>query len=474
MTNTNNTIHALILAGGGGTRLWPLSREEVPKQFLPLGGSESLFQGTLRRLLPLCGCHIRVVVGERFESQILHQARQIQWRCEEEKEDFLILEPVGRNTAPAIALGVAALLEDGADPKTPLLVCPSDHVIKDGDAFRKAVLQGLQALEKGRLVTFGVVPTVPETGYGYIKKGEDQGGWYEVEAFVEKPDTPRAQEYLNSGEYLWNGGIFLFRLEDMAAAFDEHLPQMGALIRQGKGALLKAFEELPSISIDYGIMEKVQRVGVVPLEVGWTDLGSWDALYDYGPQDEQGNLLKGDILASNCRNCLIQGNGRLVAASGVEDMLVVDTPDALYLAPRGKSQEVRQIVETLKEQHRREFWQAPESARHWGEYRILYEAEGVKIKCLRVLPGKSLSLQYHHHRSEHWIVIGGTAKVRHEDREYFLHEGESTFIGKHEVHQLSNPGKIPLEIIEVQNGPYLGEDDILRYGDKDFRKDVEI
>ena len=458
----NSQLHALILAGGGGTRLWPLSREEVPKQFLSLGGAESLLQGTFRRLLPLCGSHIRVVAGERWSAQIAHQARQIGLK----EEGLLLSEPAGRNTAPAIALALASLLEEGLDENTPLLVCPSDHAMKDEKAFRETIIQGLQALPEGHLVTFGVVPSTPETGFGYIRIGRDRGSWYEAEAFVEKPDAEHARAYMDSGQYLWNGGIFLFRLGDMAAAFDLHLPQMGELIRQGRESLIKAFKGLPSLSLDVGILEKADNVGVVPLNVGWTDLGSWDALYDYGPRDDRGNLLEGDILAPDCHNCLIKGNGRLIAASGVEDLLVVDTPDALYLAPRGRSQEVRQIVESLKADQRREFWQAPESARHWGEYRILYEAEGLKIKRIRVLPGKSLSLQYHHHRSEHWIIISGTARVRHEEREYFLHEGQSAFIGKHQLHRLSNPGKLPLEIIEVQNGPYLGEDDIVRLNDE--------
>ncbi|HPQ38361.1 MAG TPA: mannose-1-phosphate guanylyltransferase/mannose-6-phosphate isomerase [Synergistaceae bacterium] len=458
-------LHALILAGGGGTRLWPLSREEVPKQFLPLEGKESLLQQTFRRLLPLCGSRIRIVAGERWKSQILHQALQIGL----EGEDFFLAEPRGRNTAPAIALALAALLEEGLEEHTPLLVCPSDHAIKDEKAFLRAVEAGFAPLEEGRLVTFGVVPSVPETGFGYIRTGSSRGEWSEVEAFVEKPDAERARTYLDSGRYLWNGGIFLFRLGDMAAAYDRHLPQIGQLIRRGTAALKEAFSELSSLSVDVGIMEKAEKVGVVPLDAGWTDLGSWDALYNYGPLDEEGNLLEGDVLALDCRNSLIRGKHRLIAASGIENMLVVDTPDALYLAPRGKSQEVRKVVEHLKAEERRELWQAPESARSWGEYRILYEGEGIKVKRLRVFPSRSLSLQYHHHRCEHWIVVSGTARVRHGEEEYFLHEGQSTFIGKHQVHQLSNPGKLPLEIIEVQNGPYLGEDDILRYGDEDYR-----
>ena len=462
----NTSLYALILAGGGGTRLWPLSREEVPKQFLPLAGSESLLQGTFRRILPLCGSRIRVVAGEGWKNQILYQAHQIGL----EEEHLFLPEPVGRNTAPAIALALAALLEEGVDDTVPLLVCPSDHAIKNENAFRNAVATGLQALEEGNLVTFGILPSGPETGFGYIRLGKDRGAWKEAEAFVEKPDASRAQAYIDSGKYLWNGGIFLFRLKDMLAAFDAHLPQIGELIHLGRKALLESFSNLPSLSIDVGIMEKAERVGVVPLDVGWTDLGSWDALYDYGPRNEEGNLLEGDVLALDCRNCLVRGNGRFIAASGLENLLVVDTPDALYLSPRGNSQKVREVVQRLRAEGRRELWQAPESARHWGEYRILYEEEGLKIKRIRVLPGKSLSLQYHHHRSEHWIVVSGTARVRQGEREFFLHEGESTFIAKHQIHQLANPGKLPLEIIEVQNGPYLGEDDIVRQGDPEFEK----
>lgn len=454
----SESLHAVILAGGGGTRLWPLSREEVPKQFLALSGTESLLQGTFRRLLPLCGDRIRVVAGERWDAQILHQARQVGL----DGEGLLLTEPVGRNTAPAIALALAASFDEGLDEATPLLVCPSDHVIDDERAFADAVEAGLEACGDGRLVTFGIVPDAAETGFGYIRLGRARGRWREVSAFVEKPDAERARAYVDSGEYLWNGGIFLFRLGDMAAAFDRHLPDLGVLIRRGREALLAAFAELPALSIDVAVMERADNVAVVPLAAGWTDLGSWDALHDHGPRDGSGNVVVGDVMARDCRNCLIRGDGRLIAASDLEDLLVVDTADALYIAPRGSSQKVRDIAESLRAEGRRELWQAPESARHWGDYRILYEGDGVKIKRIRVLPGKSLSLQYHHHRSEHWIVVKGTAKVVQEDREFFIHEGQSAFIGKHQLHRLSNPGKLPLEIIEVQNGPYLGEDDIVR------------
>lgn len=455
----NRSIQAVVLAGGGGTRLWPLSREEVPKQFLSLGTTEgSLLQETLKRLLPLCGERIRVVAGNRWRSQILFQAHEIGMN----DPRLLIEEPTGRNTAPAIALALAALLEEGLDENTPVLVCPSDHVIRDEEAFRTAVVKGLEPLEEGRVVTFGIVPRNPETGFGYIRKGADRGGWYESDGFTEKPDSKTAEKYLEAGCYLWNGGIFLFRLSDMVESFNKYLPEVGALLMKGRPAIEKEFETLPSISIDHAVMERTERVAVVPMESGWTDLGSWDALYGQGEKDDNGNLLQGDIIETDCRNCLIRGNSRLIAASGLDDTIVVDSPDALFITRRGISQNVRMMTDRLKEEGRSELWQAPESTRQWGEYRILYEDRRVKIKRILVHPGKNLSLQYHHHRSEHWIIVSGTAKVHRDGEEFFLKDGESTFISKGQLHRLSNPGDTLLEIIEVQNGSYLGEDDIVR------------
>lgn len=452
-------IHCLVLAGGGGTRLWPLSREEVPKQFLRLGGGESLLQVTLRRLLPLCGPdNISVVGGERWDSQIAYQADELGLNA----ESLFIPEPVGRNTAPAIALGLAALMEQGVDEIKPVLVCPSDHVINDQGAFYEAVRIGLRAIQEGKLVTFGVVPTAPETGFGYVKLGESHGGWHAVDRFVEKPDLATARGYLDNGGFLWNGGIFLFRMGDMVKALKKHLPEVGGVMDAGFSAMLEDFEGLPPISIDYGVLEKCGDVAVVPLDAGWSDLGSWDAIYDQSPKDCYDNVLRGDVLHDDCHGCLIRGGERLVAASGIRDLLVVDTADALFIAPRGTSQGVRDISRRLKEENRRELWQAPESTRHWGRYRILYEGDGVKVKKIEVHPGRMLSLQYHYQRTEHWIVVKGTAKVTRGEEEFYLHEGESTFIPRKMLHRLANSGQTVLEIIEVQNGPYLGEDDIVR------------
>ncbi|MDD4836539.1 MAG: mannose-1-phosphate guanylyltransferase/mannose-6-phosphate isomerase [Dethiosulfovibrio sp.] len=462
-------IKALILAGGGGTRLWPLSREEVPKQFLKLAGDHSLLQTTIKRLLPLCGQEgIKIVAGERWDSQIVYQASDVGL-----KGDILVLEPEGKNTAPAIALGLAHLMEKGATRETPVLVCPSDHIIQNEKAFHESLKLGLLALEEGKLVTFGIVPDAPETGFGYIKKGEDRGGWNDVSQFVEKPDLKKAKEYVQSGQYLWNGGIFLFRAGDMIDSFKEHLPEIAKLMECGERAMVEGFKDLPSVSIDYGIMEKAPSVAVVPLDACWSDLGSWDAIYQQGEKDGNRNVLKGDVLADRSEGCLVQGDRRLIALSGVSDLLVVDTADALFIAPRGTSQSVKDVVSTLKERSRPEITQAPESARRWGDYRILHEGDGIKVKRITVHPGKALSLQYHHHRTEHWIVVKGTAQVERDEEIFYLHEGESTFIQKNQLHRLINPGKIPLEIIEVQNGPYLGEDDIVRINGEPNGRDQE-
>lgn len=465
-----SNLHVLVLAGGSGTRLWPLSREELPKQFLPLVGERTLLQETVLRLVPLASARsVRVVAGREWQALVRHQVRGILPR----NGDPVIIEPFGRNTCPAIALGLAALRETASASEDDIvLVCPSDHLIRDGDAFGRAVRIAIGAAEKDALVTFGIVPDRPETGYGYMECGpeDDPGGVRPVLRFVEKPSLETAQEYLESGRYLWNGGMFCFRLGRMASDLKRHVPEVGALCEAGLEALLGGFESLPPVSIDYAVMEKADRVAAVPLEAGWSDVGSWDAVYSALPMDERGNALKGNVRLIGGRDSLLYGNHRLIFGVDLHDMLVVDTPDALFVAPRGSSQKVREVVRELKEEGRREVVEAPVNARPWGTYETLKQADRYKIKRIIVEPGARLSLQYHHHRSEHWVVVRGTALVSLDGSESMIYEGQSCYVPKGTPHRLSNPGKVPLEIIEVQNGEYVGEDDIVRLDD-DYRRE---
>jgi len=468
-----NDLYALILAGGSGTRLWPWSREELPKQFLTLTGEESLFQQTIRRLIPqVVPEHLYIIASSQWGALLRHQMQQVA----QFPHDPVILEPVPRNTCPAIALGVAYILKHGASPEDLVLISPSDHIIKDEDAFTHSLKVGCAAACKGYLVTFGIPPTKPETGFGYIEvdnqppsNGE---GYYHALRFTEKPDERTAISFLKSGNYFWNGGFFLFQAKRMIEALQEHLPEIGLLAAEGYDSLISHFDELPSISIDYAVMEKEKNIAVVPLDAGWSDIGSWDALYEALDKDEKGNVKRGDVQIVSGKNNLIFTNNRLIVSLDIDNLIVVDTPDALLIARRGSSQVMREIVSALKEQGRREATEAPINVRPWGTYQILDQGERFKIKRIVIEPGARLSMQYHHHRSEHWIVVRGTALAKVRDEEIFIHEGESVFIPKSIPHRLTNPGKIPLEIIEVQSGEYLGEDDIVRLDD-DYKRTEE-
>lgn len=465
-------IHVLILAGGSGTRLWPLSREELPKQFLPLIGERTLLQETVLRLVPVASDRfVRVIAGREWQALVRHQVREVLPR--QGNADPVLIEPVGRNTCPAIALGVAALRENASASEDDIvLVCPSDHLIRDEEAFRRAVRTAAEAAEKDLLVTFGIKPDRPQTGYGYMECGpaQDPGGARPVFRFVEKPSPEKAREYAESGRHFWNGGMFCFRLGRMAADLKRHIPEVGTLCEAGLQALLDSFESLPSISIDYAVMEKTDRVAAVPLDAGWSDVGSWDSVYEALPADENGNALRGDVRLMGGQGNLLYGNHRLVFGVDLRDMLVVDTPDALFIAPRGSSQKVRDVVRALKEEGRREAVEAPVNARPWGTYQTLGQGSRYRIKRIVVEPGARLSLQYHHHRSEHWVVVRGTALVGLDGSEKLVYEGQSCYVPKGTPHRLSNPGKVPLEIIEVQNGEYVGEDDIVRLDD-DYRRE---
>ncbi len=461
------TMHALILAGGSGTRLWPLSREELPKQFLSLSGTRTLLQQTADRMCDVAPpSRIRVVASERWRSLITHQLKDIVGIT----KDPVVGEPAARSTAPAVALGAARLLDEGATPDDLLLVCPSDHYIADREAFSRAVGIAAEAASDGALVTFGVVPEWAETGYGYIETlAGDARPWRETLRFVEKPDAATAQGYIDSGNFFWNAGIFCFSIEAILAAFDEFLPDLGALVRAGSAALVGGFSALPSVTIDYGVMEKAARIRCVPLSAGWSDVGCWDAIYDVSPKDVSGNAASGDVQLFDSTNSFVRGDRRLVVGMGLSNMIVVDTQDALMVANRGSCANMRGMIRALKSLHRRELVEAPESTRPWGTYRVLFQGDRFKIKHITINPGMRLSLQYHFHRSEHWVVVRGTAKVSVDEREQLFHEGESVFVPKSAVHRLENPGRIPLEIVEIQNGEYLGEDDIVRMQD-DFNR----
>ncbi len=457
----------VILSGGSGTRLWPLSREAYPKQFLPLAGEDSMLQATWRRVAPLASAAPLLVANEEHRFMVAEQLRQA--GC---TPAAILLEPVGRNTAPAIAVAALQATMQGDDPL--LLVLPSDHVIAHAEAFRLAVQAAAPAARDGKLVTFGIVPTGPETGYGYIRAAAGEGV-RAVAQFVEKPDATTAAGYVASGDYFWNSGMFLFRASVYLAELERHQPAMLAGCRAALAAATRdadfvrldkaAFAACPSDSIDYAVMEKTADAAVLPIAVGWNDVGSWSALWDVAEQDGDGNAHHGDVLAQDCRNTLAWGNGRLLALLGLEDVVVVDTADAVLVAHKDRVQDVKGIVATLKAAGRSEPTWHRKVYRPWGSYDSIDMGERFQVKRITVKPGAALSLQMHHHRAEHWIVVSGTGRITRGDEVLLLSENQSTYIPLGVKHRLENPGQVPLELIEVQSGSYLGEDDIVRFED---------
>ncbi|WP_145481456.1 mannose-1-phosphate guanylyltransferase/mannose-6-phosphate isomerase [Stenotrophomonas rhizophila] len=461
-----NDILPVILSGGSGTRLWPLSREAYPKQFLALAGEQTMLQATWQRVAPIAGRAPLVVANEEHRFVAAEQLQQLGV-----EPQAILLEPVGRNTAPAIAVAaLEATLEDG-DPV--LLVLPSDHVIADEAAFRAAVLSALPAAKEGKLVTFGIVPTGPETGYGYIKASSG-GAVRAVDRFVEKPDAETAQQYVQSGEYFWNSGMFLFKASRYLSELELFQPEMLAASRNAWQLARRdadftrldkdAFAGVPADSIDYAVMEKTADAVVVPLDAGWNDVGSWTALRDVSAQDADGNAHHGDVIAIDCRNTYAYGE-RLIALVGLDDVIVVETDDAVMVGRSDRMQEIKQVVARLKADARPEATWHRKVYRPWGAYDSIDNGERFQVKRITVKPGGTLSLQMHHHRAEHWVVVSGTAEVTRGDEVILLGENQSTYIPLGVTHRLRNPGKLPLELIEVQSGSYLGEDDIVRFED---------
>lgn len=460
----------VIMAGGSGTRLWPLSRGNFPKQFLPLTGRHTMLQQTLLRLSGLQHSTPLLICNEDHRFIAAEQIRQLG----NGKADIL-LEPAGRNTAPAIALAALQAKQQG-HAEAVLLVLAADHVINNTPAFQQAVEQALPLAEGGQLVTFGIVPSSAETGYGYIKRGEKSGNAYRVDSFIEKPDLSTAEFYLQSGEYYWNSGMFMFRADiylqqlqkfrpDIYAACEAAMTEQVAdleFVRVNK----TAFEACPSDSIDYAVMEKTEHAVAVPLDAGWNDVGGFAALWQVSAKDSDGNVLCGDVLALDSENSYVRSDDKLVAAIGVKDLVVISTKDAVMVAHKDQAQQVKQIVNQLAQMGRSEAVFHREVYRPWGKYDSVDCAERFQVKRITVKPGAKLSVQMHHHRAEHWIVVSGTARVTIDGKEQYVTENQSVYIPITAVHALENPGKVPLELIEVQSGAYLGEDDIVRFEDR--------
>ncbi|MDY6947714.1 MAG: mannose-1-phosphate guanylyltransferase/mannose-6-phosphate isomerase [Pseudomonadota bacterium] len=469
----------VILSGGSGTRLWPLSRELYPKQLLPLVGKGTMLQETLARVAGVDGVGAPVVVcneSHRFlvAEQILEAGI---------KPQAIVLEPVGRNTAPAVAVAAMVAVADlpANVARTPendplLLILPADHVIRDVKAFRAALEIGRKAASEGKLVTFGVVPDKPETGYGYIKRAGASGAAFAIDRFVEKPDLATAKSYVESKEYFWNSGMFLFRASTVLNEMRELAPKIYEACAQAVTSAKrdldftrlpgKEFGACPSDSFDYAVMEKTKHGVVVPLDAGWSDVGSWSALHEAIPADGDGNVSLGDVLTADSHGNYLHSTSRLVAAVGLEDHVVVETKDAVLVAPKNRVQDVKELVNQLKKQGRYETSLHREVFRPWGSYDSIDNGQRFQVKRLSVKPGAQMSLQLHHHRAEHWIVVSGTARITRGEEVFLLEENQSTYIPLGTKHRIENPGKIPLHIIEVQSGGYLGEDDIVRFEDR--------
>ena len=459
------SICSVIMAGGSGTRLWPLSRAAHPKQFLKLHGEETMLQATVKRLSGLDIQSSITICNEDHRFFVAEQLREI------DKLGPIILEPVGRDTAPAIALAALTAKDDPL-----LLVVAADHVIQDEAAFSSAVIRAIPFAEAGKLVTFGIVPSDPNIGYGYIKRGKDLGEGFEVNAFVEKPTSDIAQHYFSSGDYFWNSGMFLFRasrfLEELKKFRPDILEQCKASVLEVKADLdflridKEAFELCPAESVDYAVMEKTSHAVVVPMDAGWSDIGSWSSLWAISEKDGDGNSTHGDVLIHNTHNSYVKTDGRLVVALGVNDLVIVSTKDVLMVAHKDSVQDVKVITAKLKTDSRSEWELNREVFRPWGKYDSIDRGDRYQVKRITVKPGAKLSVQMHHHRSEHWVVVCGTARVTNGKNTFLLAENESTYIQSGVVHALENPGKVDLELIEVQSGSYLGEDDIVRFDDR--------
>lgn len=465
-------ITPVIMAGGTGSRLWPLSRELYPKQFLTVTGEQSMLQQTVARLSGIE--HVAPVLICNEEHRFIAAE---QMRLGGYAHSGIILEPVGRNTAPAIALSALQAVSNAADNEDPiLLVLAADHIIKNEQAFKKSVEKALPFAEADQLVTFGIVPTAPETGYGYIKSGSQEGDAFSVSEFVEKPNLETAQEYLASGNYYWNSGMFLFKASRYLEELAKFAPEMLDVCKRAIATPLEdvefirvdkdIFATCPDDSIDYAVMEKCQNVVVVPIDAGWSDVGSFSALWEVSEKDGNQNAIKGDVITTDSTSNYIYAENKLVTTVGVDNLVIVETKDAILVAKKDQVQDVKTIVNKLKEAGRTEQKLHREVYRPWGKYDSIDFGKRDQVKRITVKPGEKLSIQKHHHRSEHWIVVSGTASVLNGDTTILVTENQSTYIPLGTIHALENPGKIPLEMIEVQTGSYLGEDDIVRFEDR--------
>ena len=473
-------MYIVILAGGSGTRFWPLSREAAPKQLLTLTGKKTMIQQTVTRFGPSLPIKkIYVITNKKYAFDIDRQLSDVIAKG----SYTIIIEPYARNTAPAI--GLAAIQIKQHDHNGVMAVMPSDHIIQKTDLFCDILLRAKAIAEKGYLTTLGIVPTKPSTGYGYIKKGgvlDPSLEAYKVECFVEKPDYKRAQEFVSTDNYLWNSGIFIWKVSEILDAIKTFMPDLynglmeiqNAIGSETEGDVVRTvFAQLESVSVDYGIMERTDNIALIPADIDWCDVGSWTALEEIFPKDNHGNIKFGNVVDIDSKNSIIYAGKRVMAVVGLEDIVVVDTPDATLVAAKKRVQDVNQVVDVLKKAGAEEFHTHVTVERPWGTYTVLEEGERYKIKRLVVYPGKRLSLQMHLHRTEHWIVVSGTAKITIGGKTHYLHNNESTYVPLSTTHRIENPGKLPLHIIEVQNGEYVKEDDIIRFDD-DFGRDKEV